>query len=346
MSSHNSGFFSGPARLDMIERYFDGRTIDPETAWKDVYRLLLWTDPTTGLAHCYESDKCQPGRPWYLRSLEFHRWLAEQFGVGVAELGDELDIMFKEAVERTTAAEPSVRERMSAKTITQRARYPDAMPLPGEDPELVQILAPVLDSALSHDSEMVREALRLARAHITIENKRKNLLGHGFEDLLEAIIRLLPGGAQIQVGTQALIQDIPGFREPRSDQKKEKVDLYVVTPSGRRVLVTAKWSVRSDREKQLEPDHRKYSDCNFGGPFDYVFVTNEFDPARMVANALASAGNHYLLNAVVHMCPEALRLVHELDAEEQRGKAAPQIPGLIDRGRIVGLGDWLRSLLD
>ena len=31
--------------------------------WLAVYRLLLWTDKTTGLAHCYESDKCQPGKP-------------------------------------------------------------------------------------------------------------------------------------------------------------------------------------------------------------------------------------------------------------------------------------------
>ena len=34
----------------------------PIPAWKHVYRLLLWIDSTTGLAHCYESDKSQPGQ--------------------------------------------------------------------------------------------------------------------------------------------------------------------------------------------------------------------------------------------------------------------------------------------
>ena len=56
-------------RAQLLDRYFgEAAPINAESAWLHVYRLLLWIDRTTGLAHCYESDKCQPGRPWYGRS--------------------------------------------------------------------------------------------------------------------------------------------------------------------------------------------------------------------------------------------------------------------------------------
>lgn len=76
MSPPEQGPFSHPSRLALIRDYFGDRRVDPQDAWKDVYRLLLWADPTIGLAHCYESDKAQPGRPWYARTLAFHSWLA------------------------------------------------------------------------------------------------------------------------------------------------------------------------------------------------------------------------------------------------------------------------------
>ena len=65
--------------------------ISPDTAWKHVYRLLLWIDSTTGLAQCYESDKSQPGRPWYERSLRFHRWVAESLGSTPGDLRSKID---------------------------------------------------------------------------------------------------------------------------------------------------------------------------------------------------------------------------------------------------------------
>src|SRR6202022_1939621 len=90
MSAADKSPFSHPSRVDLIARYFGNRRVEPDEAWKDVYRLLLWSDPTTGLAHCYESDKAQPGRPWYARTLAFHAWLATQFDVSQGELPDHL----------------------------------------------------------------------------------------------------------------------------------------------------------------------------------------------------------------------------------------------------------------
>src|SRR4051812_41445337 len=70
--------FGAENRNRLIDLYFQtsgDEAIVPANAWQHVYRLLLWSDPTTGLAHCYESDKSQPGKSWYARSLAFHAWV-------------------------------------------------------------------------------------------------------------------------------------------------------------------------------------------------------------------------------------------------------------------------------
>ena len=60
--------FGAENRARLLARYFnDAGDISIENAWQHVYRLLLWIDRTTALAHCYESDKAQPGRAWYAR---------------------------------------------------------------------------------------------------------------------------------------------------------------------------------------------------------------------------------------------------------------------------------------
>ena len=133
------GPFSRPARLALIVSFFGERQISAADAWKDVYRLLLWSDATTGLAHCYESDKAQPGRPWYARTLAFHRWLADEFGVGARDLPDELDWMFREVIRQVAEGEAAKRERGAARGAEQRVGYED-MPEPGDDPELRAIV--------------------------------------------------------------------------------------------------------------------------------------------------------------------------------------------------------------
>ena len=336
------GPFSRPARLALIARYFGDRRVPPHEAWKDVYRLLLWSDATTGLAHCYESDKAQPGRPWYARTLAFHRWLATELGVSARELPDELDWMFRQVIRRVAKEEAAKRNRFSARAVEQRQGYED-MPAPGDDPELRAIIERLLpdDDALRPTDTVVREALREARTHITNENKRKNLLGRGFEDVLGAVIGRLADAEELRVGVQTRIQDIPGFRAPRTGDKDEKVDLWLLTPAGRRVLVSAKWSVRADREKQFAGDFETYISCEERRePFDYVWITNEFDPARLRANATNLVSNRYMFDAVVHVAPDALRVVHQLDRERLPATTA-RLKELLDTGRIVSLGEWL-----
>jgi hypothetical protein len=341
------GAFSQPARIALIDQYFGTRPVRAADAWQDVYRLLLWADATTGLAHCYESDKAQPGRPWYARTLAFHSWLATQLDVAPLDLAEEIDWMFRQVIRRVADDETLKRQRLEDRALEQTANFSRPMPVPDDDPELRDIIEPLLiDGPLRPTDDMIRYVLRRARMHITSENKRKNLLGRGFEDVLAGILSRLDPPVSLSVGTQAPIQSIDGFRAPREADKDEKVDLYVITPNDRRVLVSAKWSVRADREKQMLYDYRTYVDCNERrAPFEYVWLTNEFDPARLVANATATEGRQWLFDAVVHICPSALEVVHELDRA-----TLPATPGrlkeALDDGRIIGLDRWLTDLQD
>ncbi len=193
------------------------------------------------------------------------------------------------------------------------------------------------------DDDTIKDVLRRVRAHITNENKRKNLLGRGFEDVLAGVISRLEEPPP-QLGTQSPIQSIEGFRAPREEDKDEKVDLWAGTGSGRRLLVSAKWSVRADREKQMAGDFRTYVACNVRRePFEYYWITNEFDPARLVANATNTEGNQWLFNAVVHVCPQALAVVHELERPKLRRTPA-RLRDLLEQGRIIAFSDWLAGL--
>ena len=111
--------------------------------------------------------------------------------------------------------------------------------------------------------------------------------------------------------------------------------------TGYRSLATVKWSVRADREEQFTIDLETYSRLEFDGKrFDFVFLTNEFDAARLVAACQRRQGHRRMFDAVVHMNPDALVAVHSL---KPRGKAEVLLE-LIEEGRLVGLGDWIERL--
>jgi hypothetical protein len=86
--------FGATNRARLLARYFDNASpVSTANAWQHVYRLLLWIDRTTALAHCYESDKAQPGRPWYARSLAFHDWLSRELTVTPAALAEKIEVV-------------------------------------------------------------------------------------------------------------------------------------------------------------------------------------------------------------------------------------------------------------
>jgi hypothetical protein len=329
-----------------LEQYFAAAgPISAGTAWMHVYRLLMWIDPTTGLAHCYESDKAQPGRHWYSRSLAFHAWVSNELSVAPDDLRDQIDWLFKQGTAQFEATLPAVLERRRA--IAERQRKPYAklgLPQPGEDPQLEETIQSALEPWLAeHLPVRALEELALkVRAYLQQENKRKNLVGEGFEDVLAAIIGRLPESGGLHVSSRRLLSEIPGFSEPAKGEKERKVDVDIVDRSGQRSLVSAKWSVRADREEQFEADFESYARHEISGnPFDYILVTNEFDAARLVAACRRRSGITPMFKSIVHVNPAGVLAAY---GSELR-RSASQLPEQVATDRLISLDQWLRTLV-
>jgi hypothetical protein len=346
--------FGAKNRARLIDAYFGQQSpVTADTAWMDVYKLLLWVDQTTGLAHCYESDKCQPGKPWYSRTLAFHDWASSSLGVSPSGLADEIDWLFRRA---TTDLATEVLRRASALAAAgakQRKPYDGrGFPQPGEDPELVSIVKEVLGEHLSGSptAEEWQRLVQRIRQYLMLENKRRNLLGEGFEDVIAAIIQRAPKGpkgSMAEVHVRKLLHDLPGFNRPRAGEKQNKVDLAIIRPK-MRTIVTVKWSLRADREKQFAQEFGEYvtSEAN-REPFEYVFVTNEFDPARLMRACEALAGNARMFTHVVHVNPDALKATYDKAADGPGSKESVSLGKVreyIDSGRLIGLKQWLKLL--
>jgi hypothetical protein len=336
--------FGKESRRELLNQYFSRyKTVEPQDAWKHVYRLLLWIDKTTGLAHCYESDKSQPGRPWYARSLAFHSWLSSELQSKPEVLGEELDWLFAHGSERLAVSLLRLNERRAAIAKDQRTSFP-GFPEPGEDPGFESIVLEELKPALAGapSSEVMRRLTQRVRTYFSQENKRKNLLGEGFEDVLAFLLERLPRSSRIKVHVRPRLHELPGFRKPAKKQKRKTVDLAIVGRTERRTLVTAKWSVRADREEQFSSDFEAYAKLDEASQnFDYVLVTNEFDAARLLAACERRAQNTNLFAAVVHVNPKG-----PLEAYGSTGRgAALDLKRLISSGRLLSLETWLKGLL-
>ena len=333
--------FGASNRARLLARYFQNAgAVTSVNAWQHIYRLLLWIDRTTALAHCYESDKAQPGRPWYARSLAFHDWLSTELNVPPTALAEQIDWLFREAVKdlatRAVASRNEIYER-------QRLPYADrAFPEPGEDPELAAIIQEVLRDWMNPEppASVIANLTRLIHTHLSQENKRKNLVGEGFEDVLAAIFVRLSFNAPLQVRTRVALHEFPGFHRPAPTEKIKKVDLGLI--SGRfRTLVTAKWSIRADREEQFMSDFQTYERLESAGEdFAYVLITNEFDAARLRAACERRRQNAPLFTHVVHINPAAVNIVYR----DTQSESAIAMREHIQSGRLMSLEAWLSQL--
>lgn len=338
--------FGKESRGQLLDAYFaTAGEITSANAWRHIYRLLAWIDRTTGLVHCYESDKSQPGRTWYGRSLSFHGWLAAEFDVPPKELGAQVDWLFRRAIERLSVLLEKQRIYWATNGIAQRSAFEGPeFPLPGEDPEIESLIREELGGLFSSQPsrEVIRSLTRRINEYISQENKRKNLVGEGFEDVLALLFQRFAAGRGWQVLARPLLHEIPGFRPPPAGQKVRRVDLAIISPTGDRTLVTAKWSVRADREEQFGVDFENYARLDEAGRnFNFVLVTNEFDAARLIAACDRRVQNSALLSAVVHVNPQGVLAAYGPDAKRSAGQLAKHIGA----GRLVGVQDWFDKLI-
>jgi len=334
--------FGSANRSRLIQQFLSTSLDEP---WKAVYKLILWIDKTTGLAHCYESDKCQPGMPWHERALRFHDWLTTACSATPTTVGEHIDWLFRHVSDEYARYMVVEYQRRLVKAARQRAAFSGRdFPEPGDDPGIVAIIREVLGPHLAGEPthDQWRQLTSRIRDLIALENKRKNIVGEGFEDVLAHVVRRGAAEDALQVRARSPLHEIPGFSFRRQGDKPVKVDLAIVRASDRRrILVTAKWSTRADREEQFKADFQKYIQAESANEtFDYVMITNEFDPARLKRACELNSGNSRMLTHVVHICPSALRAVYGEQTESTMG----QVLQYLDAGRIVGLDDWLGTL--
>lgn len=344
--------FGAQNRERLINAYFAEQaeeSITPDHAWAHVYRLLLWVDQTTGLGHCYESDKSQPGKRWYARSLAFHEWVSTALGTSPSELARHIDWLFLRAAEDLAASVLKRAAKVAARAEEQRKRYHGrGFPRPGEDPELVNIVKDALGTHLGSEPppEVWDRLVQRVRQYLALDNKRKNLVGEGFEDLIAQIIQRTCGRGDMQVFARRALHELPGFNRARSGDKPNKVDVAVIRPSAR-ILVTAKWSVRADREKQFVTDFTDYVNAESDRkPFEYIFVTNEFDPARLMRACEQLVGNAEMFKHIVHISTDALKATYSQsgDGKDEAAASMQRVLRYIEDGRLISLGQWLNSL--
>lgn len=342
--------FGAKNRARLIDAYFAEQSeadINPAQAWEHVYRLLLWVDQTTGLGHCYESDKSQPGKRWYARSLAFHDWISRSLGTSPSELAEQIDWLFLHAAEDLANDVLRKAAKVATKAEAQRRPYDGrGFPRPGEDPELVTIVKDLLGDHLSVEPspEVWGRLVQRIRQYLALENKRKNLVGEGFEDVLTQVIRRTCRSDGLNAYTRRILHELPGFNRARSGDKVNKVDVAVIGPT-MRTLVTAKWSVRADREKQFTTDFAEYIAAESDRrPFEYVFVTNEFDPARLMRACEQLSGNALMFNYVVHISTDAIKATYgQIETEKDEAASMQRVLRYIDKGRLISLERWLTN---
>ena len=341
--------FGAKNRARLINAYFAERdeALTSAEAWAHVYRLLLWIDQTTGLAHCYESDKSQPGKRWYSRSLAFHDWVATALGAKPSNLSENVDWLFLRAAKDLAAEVLRKAAKVTAVAARQREPYKErGFPQPGEDAELVALIKRELGAHLGTEpsAEGWARLVQTVRQYLALDNKRKNLVGEGFEDVLAQVIQRTCRGPEIHVHVRKILHELPGFNRARRGEKPNKVDVAVIRPSNR-TLITAKWSVRADREKQFTTDFSDYLQAESDGrPFEYVFITNEFDPARLMRACEKLTGNNRMFAHVVHINTDAILATYgaaEGGALEDQRDSMKQVARYIEEGRLISLRAWL-----
>ena len=195
-------------------------------------------------------------------------------------------------------------------------------------------------------AEVWRATTQKVRQYLAVQNKRKNLVGEGFEDVLAQIVRRSCELPKEQVFSRTLLHHILGFNRARQGGKENKVDLAILRPS-MRTIVTAKWSVRADREKQFSADYEEY--CNaesLNQKFQYIFVTNEFDPARLMRACEALFRNNPMFDHVVHINTDAIRATYgEFRSVDGRtDDSRRRVIQHIESGRLISLERWLTAL--
>jgi hypothetical protein len=349
--------FGKESRVRILRQHFAlAGEVTPATAWQFVYRELLWIDGSTGLAHLYESDKAQPGRHWYERTVDFTDKLCARFGnISREQLKQDIDQLFRACLKELVATqgataeaselvealvmEPEQRELLEpvVEVLEVAGGNEAAAYVPDADlvGQFTALLTQRTQLAQSEAEALARDLVAKARFYYTVERKRQNVLGEGFEDLLHLLLTRVGGVSDGTIRVRKKADQLPGFATP-VERRIESPDIAIVQGDRTAVLASVKWSLRHDRQKQLSDELDCYVNMLSQEQFpQYVLVTNEYDPGRLVnvVDKLQSGGHR--LDHVYHMNVELLLGVLGRRAEVKGLQA------MVDDGRLRSLEDLL-----
>lgn len=342
--------FGTDSRLKSLRAHLD--ETGPYTtadAWKFVYRELLWFDGSIGLAHLYEADKAQPGRSsWYDRTVRFTDKLQELLGAADrAALKAQLDRLFRDCLEKLLKAKEEARrkgEELELEDLEEseagegvgdvEAYVPDA-DLVAEFSTALRERAGMEDAAAL---TLAKEMVAKARHYFTVERKRQNILGEGFEDLLSLVAGKVSGVTSEHIRLRKKANTLPGFAAEHKRERIESPDIALVSGSKTDSLISVKWSIRHDRQKQWADELDCYVELmSQDPPPKFQLITNEFDPGRIV-NAFSLDRGKLKLDTIYHVNLELLQLA--LNDHPTWVSVKP----LIDNGRLKSLAQWFDEL--
>ena len=352
--------FGKKSRVQILERHFkEEGTVTAETAWKFIYRELLWIDGSTGLAHLYESDKAQEGRSWYRRSVIFTDSLCAEFGgITRGELKKRIDRLFRACLDKlvktqdssaeeqeiiTALAAPEAAADGSSEIIEAASETQDDAPEPYvPDADLVAEFTALIGERLGKADRqaelLARRLVARARLYFTVERKRQNVLGEGFEDLLQLLIIKVSRVPKDRIVVRKRADTLPGFAHESTRERIEAPDIVILGDTRTDLLTSVRWSLRHDRQKQLSDELDCYVSLLSQDSFPrYALITNEYDPGRLInTNGLNRRGQG--VDAIYHVNTSLLlEAVHD-------HRQVNELERLIADNRIRSIEDFLNEL--
>ena len=324
--------FGHAERMRVLERYFaQAGEVTAESAWEHVYRCLLWMNRGAGLAHIYDSNHMQPGGNFHSRAVRFTDELCRVLGVSRKGLPAEIDFLFKGCVAEWKRGRPSEID-------------------PDIESELILALEQLLRGQNLPEERvgaLARQIEALSRDFFTIDNKRKNALGEGFEDLLYLLLTRVARIPHERIALRRPVSQLPGFRRapPRraggSAEREPRPDIALFEGGITHLITTAKWSMRQDRETQFQAEYTAYQMSKTQtAELRFALITNEFDVARLnnVARAIPGGAGGYIFHQIYHINPELLAHTH--------GDRIGTVEHWIGAGKIRALSDFLVEMRD
>ena len=255
----------------------------------------------------------------------------------------QLDRLFLDCLKKLEEAKEAAKKKgqevelaeLEGEEVDTEAYVPDV--------DLAQEFASLLREKASMQEAPARELaatmVAQARYYFTVERKRQNILGEGFEDLLWLLATRVSGVPSDAIRLRKKADALPGFAAQHTRERIEKPDLAFVLAGRTDRLVSVKWSIRQDRQKQWSDELDCYA-ALLSQPVapKFQLVTNEYDPGRLL-NAFALSSRRQLpLDCIYHV---NLGLLKVALSDHPTWKSVKQHA---EAGRLRSLEQWLREL--